>query len=158
MALLRDPSQIKAAKARCHLLFEAAITISERGVPKHVYAGYQKDVQNERQPKRQFHLDVESKCSIRLQKIAVTIANNKLVAHDVLRGLNLDRVARDPDFYLHEKFEYLRSNTARPVKNNAKSGKQTTQAQDRSRKRRRTKEDLEDEGDDEASAEETDDE
>ena len=111
--LLQTASQIKGAKARCYLLFDAVVAFHERGVPKELYDKHQWYLQVNRKPDRTCRLDFDTICSARMLKVAEVIKANKLVALDVLQGKNLDRFAQDPKLYLIGKFEYLKSNTKR---------------------------------------------
>ena len=115
-SVLRTTSQIKAAKALCSILFDAAVYVHEGGVPKEMYDMNQWYVRKERQVDRKYRLDLESICSARLDKIVEGIKVNKLIAVDVLEQKNYHRMARDPEFYLLEKFTYLRSNKTRQEK------------------------------------------
>ena len=110
---LQTPTQLKAAKALCSLLFDAVVYVHEVGVPKEVLELYQWYALKERQVDRKCRLNLESICSSRLEKIIEAIKANKLIAMDVLEQTNFHRMARDPDFYLLEKFTYLRSNKTR---------------------------------------------
>jgi hypothetical protein len=113
LGLLQTAPQIKAAKALCSLLFDAAVYVHEVGVPKEVYDSYQWYIRKERQVDRKCRLDPKSICSERLETIVAGIKANKLIAMDVLEQTNFHRMARDPQFYLVEKFTYLRSNKTR---------------------------------------------
>ena len=114
--LLQTTCQIKAAKALCSVLFDAAVYVHEGGVPKEMYDMYHWYVDKERQVDRKYRLDLESICSARLEKIIDGVKANKLIATDVLEQTNYHRMARDPEFYLLEKFTYLRSNKTRQEK------------------------------------------
>ena len=113
LGLLQTAPQIKAAKALCSLLFDATVYVHKVGVPKEVYDGYQWYIRKERQVDRKYRLDLLSICSERLEKVVAGIQANKLIAMDVLEQTNFHRLARDPGFYLVEKFTYLRSNKTR---------------------------------------------
>lgn len=113
LGLLQTAPQIKAAKALCSLLFDAAVYVHEIGVPKEAYDNFQWYTRKERQVDRKYRLDLQSICSERLEKIVAGIKANKLIAMDVLEQTNYHRMARDPEFYLVEKFTYLRSNKTR---------------------------------------------
>lgn len=113
VAQLQTNSQIKTAKALCSLLFDAVVYIHEVGVSTNVWEGYQWYAAKDRQVDRKYRLDVASICSVRLGKLVNAVQSNKLIAMDVLDQTNFDRMARDPLFYLLEKFTYLRSNKTR---------------------------------------------
>ena len=112
-ALLETPYQIKAAKACCSLLFDAGVYVHETGIPKDVYEGYQRFVGKGLTIDRKYRVDMQAICSARLEKMVEGVKANKLIAVDVLEQKNFHRMARDPDFYLTEKFTYLRSNKTR---------------------------------------------
>lgn len=113
LALMQSVSQLKATKALCSLLFDAAVYVHQVGIPKEIFQSWQWYARKERQVERKYRLDLDSICSVRLEKLIEAVKANKLVAMDVLEQNNFHRMARDPDFYLLEKFTYLRSNKTR---------------------------------------------
>ena len=114
--LLQNPSQIKAAKARRYLVFDAALSIHEVGISKEVLDIYRDHTKKGSQPPRNCRVDITMKCSTRIHNIVKVVSSNKLVGFDLLMGKNHDRLAQNPDVYLADKFGYLRSNKTRQEK------------------------------------------
>lgn len=129
LARLQSPQQIRRAKALCSLLFDEAVYMHEFGVSQELYAGYEDSFAKNRQVDRKFRLNVEAICSVRLQMVVDLIKSNKLIALDVLEQKNFERIVRDPEFYIQEKFKYLTSNWTRQ----ARTDKFSKQAADEQR-------------------------
>ncbi|KAK5121767.1 hypothetical protein LTR85_004642 [Meristemomyces frigidus] len=109
--LLKTAVQQKEARADCILAFEAAVFAHEIGVPKELYDKFKE--KGARKSDRHVHLDLDSTCSQRIEKMVQQVADYKLVAVDLLTGKKMHRLAWDPLYYSEQKIGYLISNTTR---------------------------------------------
>jgi len=109
--LLKTSAQQKEARANCILAFEAAAFVHEVGVPKDMCDQYMET--GYRKSDRYIHLDADSICSKRLEKMISIVRSYKLIAYDLASGKKLQRLALDADWYAEQKIVSLVSNTTR---------------------------------------------
>ncbi|KAK5696493.1 hypothetical protein LTR97_007795 [Elasticomyces elasticus] len=111
--LLTTPLQAKEARANCILAFAAAVFMHEVGVLSDEYAIIK--AKPDRKSVHYPHADLESICSVRLEKMIKVVKDFKVAAVDILEGKNLKEFARDPDWYLTVKTNNMKSNATRAL-------------------------------------------
>ncbi|KAK3644735.1 hypothetical protein LTR56_009399 [Elasticomyces elasticus] len=111
--LLTTPLQAKEARANCILAFAAAVFMHEVGVLSEEYAIIK--AKPDRKSVHYPHADLESICSVRLEKMIKVVRDFKVAAVDILEGKNLKEFARDPDWYLTVKTNNMKSNATRAL-------------------------------------------
>ncbi|KAK5746232.1 hypothetical protein LTR17_000967 [Elasticomyces elasticus] len=111
--LLTTPLQAKEARANCILAFAAAVFMHEVGVLSEEYAIIK--AKPDRKSVHYPHADLESICSVRLEKMIKVVKDFKVAAVDILEGKNLKEFARDPDWYLTVKTNNMKSNATRAL-------------------------------------------
>ncbi|KAK4899963.1 hypothetical protein LTR27_002725 [Elasticomyces elasticus] len=111
--LLTTPLQAKEARANCILAFAAAVFMHEVGVLSDEYAIIK--AKPDRKSVHYPHADLESICSVRLEKMIRVVKDFKVAAVDILEGKNLKEFARDPDWYLTVKTNNMKSNATRAL-------------------------------------------
>ncbi|KAK3649238.1 hypothetical protein LTR56_007079 [Elasticomyces elasticus] len=106
--LLTTPLQAKEARANCILAFAAAVFMHEVGVLSEEYAIIK--AKPDRKSVHYPHADLESICSVRLEKMIKVVKDFKVAAVDIL-----EEFARDPDWYLTVKTNNMKSNATRAL-------------------------------------------
>jgi hypothetical protein len=134
------------ADAQAQLLFDTAMNLHEHGVSPSLVEEAKADKAKANGaafiPRS---LDVV-KCSDRLNMIVNIIENHKLVAKDVMDGINLGKIAQNPRGFLVTKIGYHQSNSKRQgrldeVKAGVKARKAEDKAKSTKRKRQAEEED-----------------
>jgi hypothetical protein len=113
--LLNNPTKQQFARARCVLAVDAAIFVSENGIPSELY--HKALTKPDAKSDRYAHADLKSKCSERLANMTRVVRDYKQVAVDLLKhGKDLHKLAYDADWVADEKVVYLKSNVQRQGK------------------------------------------